>query len=94
MFGSPSPKILRLDSLRERFVVSDTEKGRGSVMRFVDIKSVQIDDIYATHVIVTPVNPRTRDMKFNMETPEVTSQFVQKLETLVQSKKISTLNKL
>lgn len=89
MFGAPSPKILRLDSLRERFVISDTERGRGAVMKFIDIKSVEIDDMYATHVIVKPMNPRIREMKFNMDTPEETSQFVQKLETLVQAKKMS-----
>lgn len=93
MFGAPSPKILRLDSLRERFVISETEKGRGPTLKFSEIKSIRIDDLNPTHVTVKPVSAKTREMKFNMKSADVTTQFVQRLETLVQAKKMRSSNK-
>jgi hypothetical protein len=86
MFGAPSPKVLRLDSLREKFVISTTEKGRGHFFDFAEIKSVRLDEFDPTHVTIHPADEKLREMSFRMEAPEIASQFVQRLETLVQAK--------
>jgi hypothetical protein len=86
MFGAPTPRILRLDSLREKFVISNTEKGRGNFFDFSEIKSVEINEFDPVLVTIRPSDEKLRDMVFKMESPEQTQQFVQRLETLVQAK--------
>ena len=88
MFGSPSQKVLRLDVLRERFVISDTEKGRGHFLTFTDIKEIKIDEANIAHVLIKPLDTKLREMSFTMESPEVASKFVQRLETLVQARRM------
>lgn len=89
IFGPPSNKILRLDSLRKRFVVSETEKGRGNFLMFTDIKQILIDDTNPIHVTVLPIDRKLNKISFNMENPTVAKEFVQKLDTLVQAMKIA-----
>ena len=88
MFGAPSNKILRLDSLRERFVISETEKGRGHFLTFSDIKEIKVDEVNPTHVTIKPNQDRLREMSFTMESAEIAAQFAQRLETLVQARKM------
>lgn len=88
IFGPPSNKILRLDSLRKRFVVSETEKGRGNFLMFTDIKQILIDDTNPIHVTVLPLDRKLNKISFNMENPAIAKEFVQKLDTLVQAMKI------
>jgi hypothetical protein len=86
MFGAPTPKVLRLDSLREKLVISTTEKGRGHFFEFAEIKSVRLDEFEPIHVTIRPADEKLREMTFRMESPELASQFVQRLETLVQAR--------
>jgi hypothetical protein len=86
MFGAPTPKVLRLDSLREKFVISTTEKGRGHFFEFSEIKGIHVDEFDPIHVTIHPADEKLREMTFKMESPEVASQFVQRLETLVQAR--------
>jgi hypothetical protein len=86
MFGAPVPKVLRLDSLREKFVVSATEKGRGQFFDFSGLKGVEIDVMDPLHVTNRPTDDKLAIITFKMQSPEVAQQFVQRLETLVQAK--------
>ncbi|OHS94006.1 hypothetical protein TRFO_11503 [Tritrichomonas foetus] len=88
MFGSPSPKILRLDTLRERFTIANSQKGRGQYIDFSDIKSIKQDSMASSHIIITQ-NDFKRSIAFSMESPEIALSFVQKLETLVQARKMA-----
>lgn len=88
MFGAPTQKKLRLDILRERFVISDTEKGRGHFLTFTDIKEIKIEEGNPCHVMIKPNDSKLRGMSFNMETPEIAAKFVQRLETLVQARRM------
>jgi hypothetical protein len=86
MFGAPVPKVLRLDSLREKFVVSATEKGRGQFFEFSGIKTVEIDVMDPLHVTIRPSDDKLGVISFRMQSQEIAQQFVQRLETLVQAK--------
>ncbi|EAX94656.1 hypothetical protein TVAG_293860 [Trichomonas vaginalis G3] len=88
MFGAPNHKILRVDPLREKIIISDTEKGRGVSFAFSDIKQVVTDDNDTCRVSVIPHDSSYRTMTFGMESPEVALAFTQRLETLVQARKI------
>ena len=88
MFGAPNQKILRVDPLREKIIISETERGRGIALSFSDIKSIIIDDTDPIHVIIIPHEAGLREMSFRMESPEIAIQFTQRLETLVQARKI------
>jgi hypothetical protein len=78
--------VLRLDSLREKFVISATEKGRGHFFDFSEIKSIRVDEFDPAHVTICPTDEKLREMSFRMESPEIASQFGQRLETLVQER--------
>jgi hypothetical protein len=86
IFGPPSQRTVRLDSLREKLVVSTTEKGRGTFFEFADIKNIQVDEFDPAHVTIHSIEDKGRGISFKMESPEIASQFVQRLETLVQAK--------
>ena len=88
MFGAPSQKVLRVDSLREKIIISDSERGRGIFLQFLDIKHIQIDEDDQKHIIIVPTETRIRNMSFFMESPEIALSFIQRLETLIQAKKI------
>ena len=88
MFGAPNNKILRVDPLREKIIISETERGRGIALSFSDVKQIIIDENDPTHVIVVPHDSGLRDMAFHMESPDVALAFTQRLETLVQARKI------
>ena len=85
MFGNPSPKVLRLDTLRERFVIAATEKARGNCMEFAGIKSVQQDPEQPVRVIVVPQNSRERQLTFSMETPDIAKEFITKLDDILHN---------
>jgi hypothetical protein len=88
MFGSPNHKILRVDPLKEQIMISETEKGRGIFLSFSDIKQIIVDDLKPDYVTVIPHDPKISPMKFTMESPDVALAFTQRLETLVQARKI------
>ena len=88
MFGAPSNKILRVDPLREKIIISETVRGRGVSLSFSDIKQITINDLDPTHVIISPHDSSLREMSFRMESPEAALAFTQRLETLVQARKI------
>ena len=83
MFGAPSPKILRLDTLRERFVISQTEKGRGRYVSFSQIKGVKQDIENPAKAIIIPTDPKERETSFTLESPEIAKTFCQRLEKIV-----------
>ncbi|OHT02585.1 hypothetical protein TRFO_30253 [Tritrichomonas foetus] len=85
MFGTPSPKILRLDTLFENITIGNSEKGRGSILPFAEIKSIKVDPNSPSHVIVYPADRRT--VSFTMETADIAKEFLQKIETILQAKK-------
>jgi hypothetical protein len=86
MFGAPVPKVLRLDSLREKFVISATEKGRGQFFDFCGIKSIEPDPMDPLKVTIQPTDNKLAVISFRMASPEITQQFVQRLQSLVQAK--------
>lgn len=88
MFGAPSPKIMRVDPLRERLVISETEKGRGEFLLFGEVRSITVNPANKAQVTVVPSVAKRRKLEFYMESPEIAAQFVQRLETLVQSLKL------
>lgn len=88
MFGSANHKVLRVDPLREKIIISETEKGRGVSFSFNEIKQVVTDEANPAHVTVYPHDSSFRSMQFTMESPEVALAFTQRLETLVQARKI------
>lgn len=83
MFGAPTPKILRLDTLRERFVISQTEKGRGRFVTFSQIKGVKQDIENPARAIIIPSDPKERDTSFTLENPDICKQFCQRLEKVI-----------
>lgn len=90
LFGSDVQKILRLDSLRERFIISETEKGRGQCVNFIDIKSIETDESNPIHVTIVSENPQIHQISFTMENLQITQTFIRRLETLVQALKMGT----
>ena len=88
MFGSPNNKILRVDPLREKIIISETERGRGIALSFSDVKHIVLDQNDPSHVVVTPHDNGIREMSFTMENPDIALAFTQRLETLVQARKI------
>jgi hypothetical protein len=69
MFGAPTAKVLRLDSLREKFVVSTTDKGRGHFFEFLEIKGIHVDEFGPIRGTIVPTHEKLRDMTFRMESP-------------------------
>lgn len=84
MFGAPSPKILRLDTLYERFVISQTEKGRGRFVPFSTIKGVKQDIENPSRAIIIPMNPRERETSFTLESPEIAKTFCQRFDKIIK----------
>jgi len=88
MFGAPSQKVLRVDSLREKIIISENERGRGIFLSFGEVKQILIDESDPTFVTISSSDSRIRDMGFHMESPETAMSFTQRLETLIQARKI------
>lgn len=89
MFGGMSPKILRLDPLRARFVLSESQKGRGNFLTFGDVKQVIVDEFNPIHVTVLPLDKKLNKISANFESPDHAKEFSMKLEEYVQKHRMA-----
>ena len=89
MFGNPTPKVLRIDTIRSNIVIADTNRGRGPTFSFDEIKRVSADQNVPTKVNIYNEAGKLIS-SVNTETPESAEELITKLVAATKKENVSS----